>query len=172
VNLAEALTLPVNTTIASIECLIKSTITSFNTKKGSGSIYNISDIDNTCEGQLIVWSDDNKRLAENKRYKISSTVNKGKLSGLHIEKYKDYPSRISCKTNTLITTINNTKMDTIGYKPLNDKETLMNYYGKTYLEMRNKLSAAPDVSPDQAHQAAMDFVNWIPKSFFGDKPLP
>ena len=100
-----ALTLPVNTTIASIECLIKSTITSFNTKKGSGSIYNISDIDNTCEGQLIVWSDDNKRLAENKRYKISSTVNKGKLSGLHIEKYKDYPSRISCKTNTLITTI-------------------------------------------------------------------
>ena len=64
------------------------------------------------------------------------------------------------------------QLDTIEYQPLNDKETLMNYYGKTYLEMRNKLSSAPDVSPDQAHQAAMDFVNWIPKSFFGDKPLP
>lgn len=169
-NLAEAFTLPSNTTISSLECIIKNEIHEFNTKKGKASIYGISDINQTCKGQLVVW-DHLQTLDINSRYKFASTINKGSLTGITISKYKNYPSRIDCKANTQIINIQD-NMDTIEYKPLNNKETLMNYYGKTYLEMRNKLSGAKDVTPDQAHQAAMDFVNWIPKSFFGDKPLP
>lgn len=168
-TLSEALTLPIETTISSFECIIKNEIHTFSTKRGTAHIYSISDVDKTCDAQLVIW--DKSNLIINDRYKLESTINNGRLSGISISKYKDYPSRIDCKKNTNIRKIEN-NMDIIEYKPLNDKQALMNYYGKTYIEMRNKLLSAPDVSSEHAHQAAMDFVNWIPKSFFGDKPLP
>lgn len=169
-TLAEALTLPSDTTISSIECIIKNEIHSFATKSGKAFIYNITDINETCNGQLIVWDVD-KKLSFDHPYKLASTIKNGRLSGVTVSKYKNYPSRINCTPNTSIININN-NMDTIEYKPMNDKTALMNYYGKTYLEMRSKMASAPDVSRQEAHEAAIDFVNWIPKSFFGDKPLP
>lgn len=63
-------------------------------------------------------------------------------------------------------------METTPTTPLNSMDDLIMHYGKAYLAMRGQLELMNGVTPEQAHEVAVEFMQLTPLSWFGEKQLP
>lgn len=182
-ELAEALTLPAKTNIPSITLHVHNMhgvhVVSDNK---SVTIYNVSDPLGRDYSQLRVFHKTSKHssLEHDCPYLVQSSVTSDGLRGVYLNKYKQFTS-IQCdefaifkpkKNMEQVTTVNNTTVNNTTEGPPYDLTQLQSYFGKAYVDTRQKMSMVDGVNPQQAHEAALAFLEFIPKAWFGEKLLP
>jgi hypothetical protein len=176
-ELAEALTLPPKTNIPSILLHVydKRGVHVVSGKK-CVTIYNVSDSIQQNYSQLRVFHDvsQHSNLEDNCPYLVQSSVTSNGLKGVYLNKYKEYVS-IQCDEYAIFKPKN--KMEQITTNNTTDGPPytlgdLQSYFGKAYVDTRQKMSMVDGVNPQQAHEAALAFLEFIPKAWFGEKLLP
>ncbi|MGB2185063.1 MAG: hypothetical protein ACPH5P_00140 [Akkermansiaceae bacterium] len=169
-KLTEALALPSNSSIPSISFNIVNHICNYVNERSTCQVYNINDDHSAAPSVLRLIRPHDKDSLSPGTYTFKAAVSAKGLQGINIVRKHNYAPYI--KIDEHITTENMNTTTPASHAPLNDKEALMNYFGKTYLDMRTKAAAAPGVTDEQAHEIALEFLGFIPKSFFGEKQLP
>jgi hypothetical protein len=170
-NLLVALSLYTTSTISSVTVRVTDYVTSFVHNSNKVYVYKIESLDKLASCKLLVENNKYEKL-DNGIYKLESTVTNVGLEGVKIEQLKNWPKNITCSKYSRIIKLKENEI-------MNDIETtnydltdLMKYYGKTYLTMRNTVAKAPNVTDQQAHEVSIGFLEFIPTSWFGQKPLP
>jgi len=179
-TLAEALTLAPNTNIPSLSLNLHNRQKTHKLNdETSVTVYSVSDENlNHCAQLRVFHKLHDPHLEENSPCLVQSSVTEAGMKGVYLNKFKDQLS-IQCDEFALFKQNNKMEPATTNTQPVNPQagppyalNDLQSYFGKTYVDTLKKMQQVDGVTQEQAHQAALAFLEFIPKAWFGEKLLP
>lgn len=181
-NLAEALTLPNKSSIPSVNVNIINKKGTYPLKDNFVSIYNINCTSGFTNSTLRIFHENQtSNLKDNTPYSVQSAITPDGLKGVSVNIYKKDFS-IQCDKFAIIKPQKEPMENTVTTQqtvqaieppsPPYSVDQLQSYYGKYYVDTLNKMKQVEGVTPEQAHQAALGFLEFVPKAWFGEKLLP